>query len=95
MVPVNPSPLHDRRVHATLPDGREVVRYDRAGKWYVEGPGKRKLITFGEAVDLALTVDSVIHAGRVGGSRFDAVVGRALIERIGRASVSSRKGDER
>jgi hypothetical protein len=27
----------DRTVHAYLSDGTEIVRYDRAGKWYAAG----------------------------------------------------------
>jgi hypothetical protein len=31
-------PTLERVVHATSPNGAELVRYDKAGKWYVESP---------------------------------------------------------
>jgi hypothetical protein len=67
----------DRRVHAE-DDSIEVVRYDRAGKWYVES--KRPLIpcravSLDKAVHIA--VDCVANGGKVhlglsGGRAFDA-----------------------
>jgi len=61
----------NRTVHALLTDGTEIVRYDRAGKWYVEQPdGYRRLLTLTEATQF------VVHRrewlpGRIGGSAFD------------------------
>jgi hypothetical protein len=39
----------DRTVHADLSDGTQIVRYDRAGKWYAEMPARRLQITVGAA----------------------------------------------
>jgi len=68
---VNP----DRTVHGYTPDGDPIVRYERAGKWFIEpAGGARKPVSLGEAARLA-------HAGRhlphrAGGTRFDAAVGK-------------------
>lgn len=63
----------DRTVHATLEDGSEVVRYERAGKYYVEKAGEKpRHVTLGEAVRLAALPGTRAHVGRVGGTRFDA-----------------------
>ncbi len=74
----------DRTVHATLPtQDAEVVRYDRAGKWYVEPRDpelrrrKRRRIALNEAVRLTVA-DGTWHEGRTGGRAFDAKVRRAL-----------------
>lgn len=66
--------MSDRTVHAVANDGREVVRYNRAGKWYVEGVVRRHSIVLWEAVLLAAHPDATWYEGRVGGSRFDAEV---------------------
>lgn len=70
----------DRTVHASLPDGSRVVRYDRAGKWFHEpptGPAGGRRITIAEAV--RLTVDGgTWHPSRPGGLAFDARVRRAM-----------------
>jgi hypothetical protein len=75
----------DREVHAGFPDGGAIVRYERAGKWYLEYPPdagiKRKLITLKEAV--ALTIEhegkpgSFVGLGRAGGLAFDSAYHRA------------------
>lgn len=67
----------DRRVHAELPNGLQVVRYSRAGKWYEESPGQRKRIGINEAVALALLPGARIHFFLSGGQMFDAKVRRA------------------
>lgn len=66
----------DRTVHATTSDGVQVVRHNRAGKWYAEQdrPHRRMPITFAEAVELAQKPGSVVHYGLPGGGRFDAAV---------------------
>jgi len=69
----------DRTVHARTSDGGEVVRYDRAGKWYVEWPGRmrpRRLVTLREAVELAVAGQPLL--GQAGGKSFDAKVRKAL-----------------
>lgn len=58
------------------PDGvGEIVRYDRAGTWYVERPGSvltRRKVTVAEAADLAARGEHC--SGKPGGRRFDALV---------------------
>lgn len=61
----------DRRVHAELPDGSEVVRYEKAGRWFHEGPGLRRRLTLPEAADLARTPGTRVHTGLPGGGIFD------------------------
>lgn len=69
---------NDRYVHATLADGREAVRYDVAGHWYLERPdGCRERISFLEAVEYALSKDAKVHLDLPGGGRFDAAIRRA------------------
>ena len=72
----------DRTVHA-LGKGREVVRYNRAGKWYVENQdGSRRAVTLDQAVSEAADISSanggIIRYGRAGGSAFDARMRRFL-----------------
>lgn len=72
--------MSDRTVHATLANGDEIVRYDRAGKWYIEyaanweGRG-RKPLTLAAAASLAAG-NARWYSGRSGGSQFDAKVRR-------------------
>jgi hypothetical protein len=67
----------DRTVHCTIdPESDnpiEIVRYDRAGKWFYESRTKRRPLRFEQAVAYAVEDrPSVIwHAGLPGGSRFD------------------------
>lgn len=63
----------DRRVHAVLPDGSEIVRYERAGKWWVE-KSVRRPVSLTEAVTLAVERDAVVYSGKPGGGTFDARV---------------------
>lgn len=63
----------DRTVHAKTVRGTEVVRYDRAGKWFVEGvDGWRHRVSLADAVRLATQPDAEVFLGRPGGGRFDA-----------------------
>lgn len=72
----------DRTVHCTIVphDGAriEIVRYDRAGKWWYESDGKRRQIKLAEAVKFAADTRSAViwHEGRYGGTRFDDAVRR-------------------
>jgi hypothetical protein len=72
----------DRTVHAVLADGGEVVRYDRAGKWFLEYPYTRMIaarrLSLKQAVQHATSPDATVHLGRRGGTRFRAEVWRAL-----------------
>jgi hypothetical protein len=72
--------MNDRIVHADY-DGMEIVRYDRAGKWYLEPTNpalKRQAVTIGQAVHSALWGEANamgrIFLGRAGGKKFDAMV---------------------
>lgn len=70
----------DRRVHARLVTGAEVVRYNRAGKWYLEYEDgkKRYRLTVGDAVALAVRPLSEVFYGLPGGEAFDRKVRAAL-----------------
>lgn len=77
----------DRTVHATC--GTEsLVRYDRAGKWYVEFDAtervQRRKVTLAQAVTIAANwsrrTSGEVHLGRLGGARFDAAFRRAVSE---------------
>jgi len=61
----------DRRIHAQLADGTEVVRYERAGKWFHEGPGLRTRLTLGQAAILATSQGALVRSGLPGGAMFD------------------------
>lgn len=70
--------MTDRQVHAAIPGVMEVVRYDRAGKWYVEPltPGLRRwAVTVGEAAEYASTANTAgsweHYEGLLGGRQFD------------------------
>lgn len=69
----------DRTVHAAYPDW-EVVRYDRAGKWFLE-PTRPMIscrrVTLNAAARAALegvADGGVIYFGKPGGRMFDAKV---------------------
>lgn len=66
--------MTDRTIHATLSNGDEIVRYNRAGKWYREGAFVREHISFDVAVAWAKT--GTVYLGKPGGSRFDLEVQR-------------------
>lgn len=70
--------MSDRTIHAVTADGREIVRYDRSGKWYAEARDGRKHgrqhIDLAEAVRLAKAEGSRISLGYGGGRMFDAAV---------------------
>lgn len=66
----------DRCVHAVLPDGREVVRYDRAGKWYIEGAKNCQRVNLRTAVRTATAAGTTVHLGLPGGTTFDVGVRR-------------------
>lgn len=76
----------DRRVHAygQTPEGTkfEIVRYDRAGKWYCETDGTRRPIDLATAVTLAADISKrgggQIFWNRVGGTMFDSRLRKAL-----------------
>ena len=58
---------HDRTVHAVWLNGSELVRYERAGKWYIENAHyTRDLLTSPEAVSAMLGADTV-YLDRQGG----------------------------
>ena len=73
--------MDDRRVHASSDRGVEVVRYERAGKWYLEMPGvPRRRIKLDEAVQQATLPWVTWREGVPGGSTFDARVKKRLAD---------------
>lgn len=68
--------LRDRRIHAAN-DHAEVVRYDKAGKWYIEPRDKtlpRQRVSVAHAARYALWLyenGGVIKQGIPGGAAFD------------------------
>lgn len=81
-----------RTVHAEIVSTEfdwkvEIVRYDRAGKWYLEdttnGKTKRTAVTLSEAVDYfrrmrdSSRLTSTHYGGRHGGSQFDGRLRKA------------------
>lgn len=80
--------MSDRTVHARYP-GMEIVRYDRAGKWYFEPLDSslpRQKVTVKQAADAAIWARGYYNAGAIifprlhGGSTFDRLVTRASTE---------------
>jgi hypothetical protein len=68
-----------RRVHARLTGVVEVVRYDRAGKWYVEPvAGRRWRVSMQEAAQHAARHGLVPNYGLPGGATFDGALRRLL-----------------
>ena len=70
----------DRIVYAERP-GVQLVRYERAGKWYEEfEDGSRHPCNLAYAVDRALELEDeggVIYLRQMGGTMFDAKVRKA------------------
>jgi hypothetical protein len=64
----------DRTVHARTAVGDEIVRYDRAGKWFIEYAGSRRQITLAEAVGIATWPGATVFTGLPGGGAFDRKV---------------------
>lgn len=70
--------MSDRTVHASYP-GMEIVRYDRAGKWYFEPTDSslpRQKVTVKQAADAAVWAlgyynDDAQVFTRTGGKTFD------------------------
>lgn len=63
-----------RTVHGLTHDGSEIVRYDRAGRWFIEQGGSRKRVSLPEAVTAAL--GGVAYPNVIGGWRFDRALER-------------------
>lgn len=64
----------NRQIHAVMADGSEIVRYDRAGKWYLERRDGHKHITLREAAEFAIEPGARINDARPGGQSFRAEV---------------------
>lgn len=62
--------MSDRTVHGLTEDGAEIVRYDRAGKWYIERAGVRREVTVAGAAEEA--AKGRHYERLMGGSAFDA-----------------------
>ena len=74
------TPWWDRQVHALL-DDEQIVRYDRAGKWYIEFSPPRgrsaRHVTVREAARRAVEMKEqggTIFTDRPGGGSFDRAV---------------------
>lgn len=68
----------DRRVHARLGDGAQVVRYAKAGKWFLERGENRQVIKVDDAVKLVMTDHEAEHySGVPGGEIFDRKIEKA------------------
>lgn len=66
----------DRTVHASYP-GMEIVRYDKAGKWYAEptDPNERRdQLNVREAAYLAVSNRATWTPGLQGGRAFDRLL---------------------
>ena len=74
------SQREDRTVHAVTYKGIEIVRYERAGKWYLEWPSGSmipcKHVGVGDAARTAVEHGQTINFGLPGGKTFDARVRR-------------------
>lgn len=76
----------DRTVYARGADGRQVVRYDRAGKWFIEWPADQlkaaRKVTLRDAVAETVTIASEgggdVRWGLPGGQMFYAALRKAL-----------------
>lgn len=77
--------MSDRTVHAEHPEGEQIVRYERAGKWYIElvepstHAGSRQFVHLDGAVARAVFLEE--RGGRInwdlpGGTSFYARVRR-------------------
>lgn len=67
----------DRTAHAKHLDGDELVRYDRAGKWFLERPdGKRQRLGVHQAVRTSLGEGWTHLPGLPGGGDFDRLRAR-------------------
>lgn len=73
--------MDDRRVHARI-GSLEVVRYDRAGKWYLEADGSRQPIKVPMAAKLVVasmdTHEVEVFFDLPGGRAFDRQVRAGL-----------------
>lgn len=69
----------DRQVHARSGE-MEIVRYNRAGKWYLEykpvglPPAPKLKITLAEAVSIARRESATVYLGKPGGRAFDRLI---------------------
>ena len=85
MRPLQPT---DRRVHASHSEGEQIVRYDRAGKWYIEfvppspDAPARWPVKIAEAVHRAVQLveqGGEVHLGLHGGGMFDVMYDREVM----------------
>jgi len=90
----------DRRVHCELGQ-LQIVRYERAGKWYIEagGAAPRVPVTCAGAARYALAYkeknpETVIHLGVPGGAAFDRKIrsapGRDLMAELEQSLARAR-----
>lgn len=74
--------MSDRTVHGVSANGADIVRYDRAGKWYLEPRDAfRSRLTVADAAGHAAL--GIHRAGLPGGQVFDSLVARLKAARRG------------
>lgn len=70
--------IPERVVFAVSVEGRQLVRYHREGRWFIEDANRReRLESVHDAANIALKFEregGVIHSGQPGGKQFDAKV---------------------
>lgn len=72
----------DRTVHGVTGNGWEIVRYERAGKWYAEHPNDApRWLTVTDAACNLAEEDAAWFEGKPGGQKLDAKV-RKLLRRV-------------
>lgn len=66
----------DRVVHGLTETSAEIVRYERAGKWYIEPTdgSRRTAVTITRAAELAIA--GTVFPNRAGGQAFNAKVAK-------------------
>jgi hypothetical protein len=83
--------LPDRRVHAEHPDGRQVVRYDRAGTWKLHDPN-RVPTARGRGMERPMTLEqAVAFASAPGWTWLPGVPGGIQLDRRARKSQEAAK----
>lgn len=80
----------DRTVHARSGE-LEIVRYDRAGKWYVEFDPPRMRpafrVSLREAASLAVDRRAEVFFGKPGGGSFDRLFSRLLNDDVAKRAA--------
>lgn len=67
---------NDRTVHGLTINGDEIVRYDRAGKWYIEHTDGRRRHPVSVSTAAGMARAGTWYGKKPGGKLFDAIVRR-------------------